>query len=267
MSDKRVKTGISGLDEMLDGGFLQNSANLIEGAPGTGKTTIALQFIYNGITKFNENGLIISFEEFPTQYYHDAMEFGWDLKVLEKENKLKIIFSTPETILKEINDGNGELVKIIEENNIKRVIIDSITHFDSLTQNIQDLREIERQIVNGFKREGVTAIFIRENDSILGQIAATNSKIPFVVDSYIFLRYVEIDSEIQKALTIFKMRGSDHQKDIRRYHCTSNGIEVESKFIGREGIMSGSSRAATTPQDAFVNVFGKRKTSGIPITR
>jgi circadian clock protein KaiC len=257
MGENRVKTGIFGLDEMLDGGFLPNSANLIEGAPGTGKTTIALQFIYNGITKFGENGLIISFEEFPTQYYHDAAKFGWDLKALEKEKKLKIIFSNPETIFKEISEADGDLVKIIEKHKIKRVIIDSITHFDSLTQNVYNLREIERQIVNGFKRESATTIFIRENDSILGRITSTNSKIPFVVDSYIFLRYVEIDSEIQKALTIFKMRGSDHQKDIRKYHCTKNGIEVESKFIGREGLMSGSSRA--TPQDAFLNVFGKRK--------
>lgn len=257
MKDTRAKTGILGLDEMLNGGFLPNSANLIEGAPGTGKTTIAMQFIYNGITEFNENGLIISFEEFPTQYYHDAMEFGWDLKALEKENKLKVIFSTPETILNEITAADGNLIKIIEEYNIKRVVIDSVTHFDTITQNVSELREIERMIVNGFKRESATTILLRENDCILGQISATNSKIPFVVDTYIFLRYVEIDSEIQKALTIFKMRGSNHQKDIRKYHCTSKGIEVESKFIGREGIMSGSSRA--TPQDAFVNVFGKKK--------
>lgn len=257
MKENRVKTGISGLDEMLGGGFLPDSANLIEGAPGTGKTTIALQFIYNGITKFNENGLVISFEEFPTQYYHDAAQFGWNLKALEKENKLKIIFSTPETILKEINDENSELLKVVEEYNIKRVIIDSMTHFSALTDDIMELREIERVIVNGFKRESATSILIRENDNIFGQITSMSSKIPFVVDSYIFLRYVEIDSEIQKALTIFKMRGSDHQKDIRKYHCTNKGIEVECKFIGREAIMSGTARA--TPQDAFINVFGKKK--------
>jgi circadian clock protein KaiC len=260
MSQNRVKTGIFGLDEMLSGGFLPDSANLIEGAPGTGKTTIALQFIYNGITNYNEPGLIISFEEFPTQYYRDAAQFGWDLKKLEEDKKLKILFSSPADILDDICDLNGELIKTIENLGIKRVIIDSITHFEWLTQNPTQLRDIERQIVTGFKRESVTTVFIRENDSVLGHIAMMNGKIPFVVDSYIFLRYVEIDSEIQKALTIFKMRGSDHQKDIRKYHCGKNGIEVESKFKGREGIMSGNSRA--TPQDAFVNVFGKKKSDG-----
>ena len=197
MSLDRIKTGITGLDEMLCGGFLPNSANLLEGAPGTGKTTIALQFIYNGITQYGENGLVISFEEFPTQYYHDASQFGWDLHKAQSDGKLKILFSTPETILDDINRPDSELVKTIEEYKIKRLIIDSVTHFDSLTHDSSHLREIERQVVSGFKREGVTAIFIRENDSILGQVSAVgHSKIPFVVDSYIFLRYVEIDSEI-----------------------------------------------------------------------
>ena len=71
------------------------------------------------------------------------------------------------------------------------------------------------------------------------------------------LRYVEIDSAIAKALCVLKMRGSDHHKDIRCFRITDRGIEVEAKFSGREGIMSGITHS--TPQDAFVNVFGKKK--------
>jgi circadian clock protein KaiC len=63
---QRAKTGITGLDEMLRGGFLIGSAVLVEGAPGTGKTTLGTQFLYNGATLFDEPGLLISFEEFPT---------------------------------------------------------------------------------------------------------------------------------------------------------------------------------------------------------
>ena len=81
--DQRTPFGIKGLDEMICGGLLEGSANLVEGAPGTGKTTIGTEFIYNGITRFNEPGCIITFEEFPQQYYRDALKFGWDLKKLE----------------------------------------------------------------------------------------------------------------------------------------------------------------------------------------
>ena len=257
MKTKRVPTGIKVLDEMMYGGFLPDTANLIEGSPGTGKTTIGMQYIYNGITQCNEPGLIITFEEFPQQYYHDALQFGWDFKKLESEGKLKIIFSDPQTALSEFHKLDGQLVRLVEEMKIKRVVVDSMTHFESVAIDMYELREIEYKFINSLKREGLTSILLRENDTLLGNINQVTSKIAFIVDSYFLLRYVEVDSTIQKALIILKMRGSDHQKDIRCFKCSKNGIEVESTFSGREGIMSGITHS--TPQDAFINVFGKNK--------
>lgn len=257
MKEKRIPTGIKVLDQMMFGGFLPYTANLIEGAPGTGKTTFGMQFIYNGIVSYDEPGLIITFEEFPQQYYRDALELGWDLKKLEDEKRLKIVFSDPETTLREFEKVDGQFISLIETLKIKRVVIDSMTHFESLSFDQIELREIECKFINALKRENVTSILLRENDNLLGQMNNVTSKIPFIVDSYFLLRYVEIDSSIQKALIILKMRGSDHHKDIRRFTCSSNGIEVESIFSGREGIMSGITHY--TPQDAFVNVFGKKK--------
>ena len=71
MSNERVKTDIRGFDEMVMGGFLPQTANLVEGPPGTGKSTFGMQFIYNGIQHHNEPGLIVPFEEFPQQYLLD----------------------------------------------------------------------------------------------------------------------------------------------------------------------------------------------------
>jgi circadian clock protein KaiC len=257
MKEERVSTGIKAFDAMISGGFLRGSANLIEGAPGTGKTTMAVQFIYNGIVKFDEPGLIITFEEFPQQYYHDALQFGWDLKQLEADGKLKIIFSDPRTAMHEFDKMDGEFVAVIEEMGVKRVAVDSMTHFEALSIDQYELRDIETKFVNSLKREQVTSILLRENDTLLGQATQATSKIPFIADSYIVMRYVEIDSAVQKALCIMKMRGSDHRKDIRSFTIGPKGIEVEAKFMGREGIMSGITHH--TPQDAFVNVFGNKK--------
>jgi circadian clock protein KaiC len=256
MKEKREPFGIKGLDDMIFGGLLPGTANLIEGAPGTGKTTMAMQFIHSGITEFNEPGLIITFEEFPQQYYHDAMQFGWDFKKLEAKGLLKIVFSDPETALKELDNVDGTFISIIEKMKIKRVAVDSVTHLESLSLDEFHLRDIERKFINALKRENVTSVLLRENDSLMGQMGQVTSKIPFIVDSYFLLRYVEIDSTIQKAFLILKMRGSDHQKDIRCFKIGGRGIEVEAKFSGREGIMSGISHHS--PQDAFVNVFGKK---------
>ena len=251
----RVKTGIKGLDAMLCEGFLPQTANLVEGAPGTGKTTIGMQFIYTGIVQFDEPGLIITFEEFPQQYYHDAAAFGWDFEKLEKEGKLKVIMTSPEVTRVDLESVGGMIETYAAQMGARRVLVDSITHFERLTQDPMELRSLEYSFINGLKREGLTSLLTRENSALLGEASEGDSRIAFVVDTYILLRYVEIESTIRKALLVLKMRGSDHEKDIRQFEVTDHGIEVQSRFEGREGIMSGSPHRMA---DSFVEAFVKR---------
>jgi len=250
----RVKTGISSLDEMLGGGFLRETANLVEGAPGTGKTTLGMQFIYNGIVQENEPGLIITFEEFPKQYYHDAEAFGWDFAGLEKKGLLKIVMTSPEVSQLDIQSVGGIIEKHIDQTGARRVVIDSISHFARLTQDPVELRSVEFNFINALKREGLTAVLTRESPVLLGE-STDDSDIGFVVDSYIVLRYVELESAIRKALLVLKMRGSDHAKDIRQYEITGQGFDVQSTFEGQEGILSGSPRRLA---ESFVEAFVKK---------
>ena len=254
MKIERVKTGISGLDEMLGGGFLRETANLVEGAPGTGKTTLGMQFIYNGIVQANEPGLIITFEEFPQQFYRDAAALGWDFRELEKKGLLKIIMTSPEVSRLDIESVGGMIETYVNQMGARRVVIDSITHFSRLTEDPIELRSLEFNFINALKREGLTSVLTRESPVLLGE-SPENDNIGFVVDSYLILRYVEIESAIRKALLVLKMRGSDHAKDIRQYDITGDGIEVQSKFEGQEGILSGSPRRMA---DSFVEAFIKR---------
>ncbi len=254
MDNNRVKTGISGLDEMLGGGFLRETANLVEGAPGTGKSTLGMQFIYNGIVQENEPGLIITFEEFPRQYYHDAATFGWDFEDLEKKGLLKIIMTSPEVSRLDIESVGGMIESYINQMGARRIVVDSITHFARLTQDPVELRSLEFNFINALKREGLTSVLTRESPVLLGESPESNDSIGFVVDSYLVLRYVEIESAIHKALLVLKMRGSDHAKDIRQYDVSDRGIEVQSKFEGREGILSGNPRRmAEVFEKAFIS--------------
>lgn len=253
MNIERVKTGIKGLDEMLGGGFLRDTANLIEGAPGTGKTTLGMQFIYNGIMQADEPGLIITFEEFPQQYYRDAAEFGWDFKEFEKKGLLKIIMTSPEVSRMDIESVGGMIETYIAQMGARRVVVDSMTHFTRLSQDPIELRGIEFNFINALKREGLTSVLTRESPVLLGE-SPQDDNLGFVVDSYLMLRYVEIESAIRKALLVLKMRGSDHAKDIRQFDVTERGIEVQSKFEGQEGILSGSPRRMA---DSFVEAFIK----------
>jgi circadian clock protein KaiC len=257
MIENRIKTGIEGLDEMLGGGFLPQTANLVEGAPGTGKSTLGMQFIYNGIVKFKEPGLIITFEEFPQQYYYDAASLGWDFAKLEKEGKLKIIMTSPEVTRQDLENVGGIIETYVAQMGVRRILVDSITHFERLTQNPIELRALQYTFINALKREGLTSLLTKESPALLGESPEGDSDIAFVVDSYSILRYVEIESAISKAILVLKMRGSNHAKDIRQYEIDSQtGFKLKSKFEGQEGILSGNPRRSMI--DAFDEAFIRR---------
>ena len=252
MSNDRVKTGIRGLDDMLGGGFLPQTANLVEGPPGTGKSTFGMQFIYNGICDYNEPGLIVTFEEFPQQYYRDAQNMGWDFRQLERDGKLRVIMTSPEVSRADLESVGGTIETLAREMGARRILIDSVSHFDQLTEDPVELRAVVYSFINSLKREGLTSILTRESPVLLGGYEEQDNTVAFVVDSYILLRYVEIESAIHRALLVLKLRGGDHAKDIRQYEITGQGIEIMSKFEGREGIMSGTPRRMA---DAFMEAF------------
>lgn len=252
---ERVKTGIPGLDEMLRGGFLPQTANLIEGAPGTGKTTLGMQYIYHGIVADGEPGLILTFEQLPQQYYSDAASFGWDFGQMEEDGKLRVIMSSPEVSKADLEEVGGRIERLVHEIGARRILVDSLSHFERLADDPTEVRTIVYGFVNALKREGLTAVLTRENTALLGESEVTSDAFAFMVDSYILLRYVEIESAVHKALLVLKMRGSDHDKGIRQFEITPHGVEVRAPFEGREGIMSGSPRRM---MDSFLQAFVRR---------
>ena len=235
---ERIATGIPGLDEMLQGGYLPQTANLVEGAPGTGKTSLALQFLIHGATKHNEPGLLISFEEFPSSLHRDAEGLGWNLKGLVADERLHLMFTSPEVFLASLESPDSPLNQLILESNIKRLVLDSVSHFDRLTDDAQELRKTYTSVVNGLRREGITAVLLGEKGRVDYRYAFKGG-LSFIVDCIILMRYVEIESTMQRAVVVLKMRGSDHAKQIRRYEIATGGIKVLDVFEGREGILSG----------------------------
>jgi circadian clock protein KaiC len=253
MAIQRVPTGIDGLDSMIRGGFLPQTANLVEGAPGTGKSTLGMQFIEHGIRVCNEPGLILTFEEFPQQYYRDAASFGWDFEFHEANDNLRIIMSSPEVSRLDLQKINGRIEMMAQTINARRILVDSLSHLEFLTADPVELRRVTFEFINGLKRLGLTAILTRENPALLGETSDSEEDLAFVMDSYLLLRYVEIQSAVHKALLVLKLRGSDHDKDIRQYAITERGVEVRARFEGTQGIMSGS--PVMTHAEAFAAAF------------
>jgi circadian clock protein KaiC len=239
----RVKTGIEELDTMLNGGFLESDAILLAGSAGTGKTILGLQFVVNGVEKYGENGLFVTFEQLPDQIYRDAKNFGWDLRRMEEENRLRIISTSPHLMLKS-EAGEHLLDEVIRELHPKRIVIDSVSHLEMFVPKRELRREVYR-LVMYLKTKGMTSLLTWEAPQVLGAgLTITEAGISFLVDCIILLRFVEIESSMKKAIAILKMRGSEHDKRLREFEITSSGIKISAPFEKYEQVFTGAPRKA-----------------------
>jgi len=237
----RARLGVPGLDEMLSGGLIAGSIALFQGAPGTGKTTLGMQFLYEGVKQQGESGLLITFEQFPHTLYRDALAHGWNLRELEQDGKLRVVFTSPQVFLSSLQSPISPINSAIRDMEVKRAVIDSVTQFQTLSRNPVELRAHYNHLINGLRREGITSVLLSEAsgpDFVRGD----RGRLAFVVDSVILLRYVEIDSVMQRAVAVLKTRGSDHDETIRRFQIQRGGLTVREAFQGREGLLSGTPR-------------------------
>lgn len=239
-SGGRVKTGISELDEMLHGGFMEGDSVLIAGSAGSGKTTLALQYLVNGIVKDGEPGVYITFEQMPDQIYRDAKSFGWDLHKLEDQNKFRLICTSPDILLE--SSGENLLDDVLKEIEPKRVAIDSLSHLAMFIDK-KDLRKEAYRLISFLKTKGLSSVLIWESaQNSPNQFNVTDMNLSFLVDCVIALKPVEIESSIRKAMVILKMRGSDHDKHLREFEITGNGVKITSAFSNYEGLITGNPR-------------------------
>jgi circadian clock protein KaiC len=234
---ERVTTGIANLDEMLDGGFVPQSAILLRGAPGTGKTTFGLQYLLEGVRR-GEAGLFISFEEFPQSLYRDAASVGWDLAAVEESGGLRMIFTSPKVLQQSLATPDSNIVRMIHQFDIRRVVVDSLTHFTQVIADNHELRRAYHQVISAFRREGVTALYLGE-EMRSDYTTQERGRLSFVVDTLVMLRYLEIDSAIQRAIVILKMRSSVHDTAIHSYTIGPDGITVGKPLAGKSGLLSG----------------------------
>lgn len=222
--ESRVATGIRGFDGVMQGGFLKNSVNMVAGGSGTGKSILCMQFLVNGIEKFNEPGVYISFEERPEKILRDMRNFNWNLEDKIKKKKLAILYYTPEQVEKVLTTGAGTVRDVVESIGAKRLVIDSITAFLLLHNRELDRRRALLKLFDIITKWGCTALLTSEHEQNPVQHKA--GALEFEVDSVIILYYVQKGDMRQRAIEIFKMRATKHATKIFPMQITDNGIVV-----------------------------------------
>lgn len=228
LATELIKTGISGLDQVLKGGLRRNSSILVTGAPGTGKTILALQFIYYGAKDCNENGIFISTEESLDVLDQSAKNLGMDLDSMVKKGKIFFV-QKPIVALKGGISSIKGLIDAIKKNNIKRVALDSLIFFEYLYPRFDGNRmEFRRQVLifmQEMKKAGVTFLVVSER-YVTDFDRLTYEMMDFVFEGIILLSRVRKGSYFERVLTVAKIRGQDHSLDVYPVTIGTDGLKV-----------------------------------------
>ncbi|MHC1585299.1 MAG: KaiC domain-containing protein [Candidatus Syntropharchaeia archaeon] len=223
---ERVPTGVEGLDEMLGGGFPLNHIIVLIGEFGTGKSTFALQYIYEGLNR-GEPGIFISLEEDVNDIVSIAEENGWDLKSYLDKKSLLVFNLSASDIKTSIMRVESELPSLIRSFGAKRLVIDSVTLLEMLFEHEADQRKHLLNLCRMVKGSGATSLFTSECDK-QNPFHSRFGLIEYIADGVISLRYVRSNSstDVTLALEIVKMRRSWHSRKITPYEITERGIMI-----------------------------------------
>jgi circadian clock protein KaiC len=218
---ERIKSGIPGLEKITGGGIPRYHSVLICGAPGTGKTIFALQFLYNGAKLYGENGLYISVEEDPFKLKGYAKEFGWsDIDTLEQQGKLTFMRVHADERKFDIVDRVREHV---QKTGAKRLVVDSLT---AIYLAFEDITQFVYSFINLLNELKLTSIFI--TDAPAEGTALTRDGISeYVCDGVILVQLNDTSQNVSRTLSIKKMRGTAITPGQKSLKFTRKGLELE----------------------------------------
>jgi circadian clock protein KaiC len=235
-SDVRISSGSSELDEMCGGGFFRDSVILVSGATGTGKTLTVTQFLRGG-TANGERCLLLAFEESREQLFRNAIGWGVDFDRMEQDGLLRVVCDYPEVA--GLEDWLISIQKIIQDFKPTRVALDSLSALER-GGTIKAFREFVIGITSFIKHQEITGLFTSTTATLMGGSSITETHISTLTDSIILLRYVEMFGEMKRGLTVLKMRGSPHEKQIREFTIDASGMHLGRAFRNITGILAGT---------------------------
>lgn len=235
-SDIRITSGSAELDRMCGGGFFRDSIILVSGATGTGKTLMSTSFMAGGANN-GERCLLFAFEESREQLFRNATGWGVDFEQMEREGLLMVVCDYPEVA--GLEDHLINMKQTIESFRPNRVAVDSLSALERIS-TMKGFREFVIGLTSFIKHQEVAGLYTSTTPTLLGGTSVTETHISTITDSIILLRYVEIYGEMRRGITVLKMRGSAHDKDIRECVIDGRGMHIGKPFRDISGILSGN---------------------------
>ena len=230
-----ISTGIGELDQLLHGGLEKGTVTIISGPTGVGKTNFGIQFAKEAASR-GERSAIYTFEESAEVLVKRSKAINVPVQSMIENGNLKI---TPVEPLSYSPDEFSSIVrKDVEENDTQIVIIDSVGGYGLSVREENTLQRLHALTVY-LQNMGVTTLLINETANVTGQFETTGMNASYLADNIIFLRYLELDGELRKAIGVLKKRMSDFERAIREFDVTSDGLKVGKKMTNLRGILTG----------------------------
>ena len=236
LENGRLASGIPGLDEMIVGGIPAGDSTAFLGPSGSGKTIAALQFVAQGVQE-GERCLYVSFQEDASQLVKKAGSFGFDLRTALESGQLAI-YHVPQGNL-DLDVLGAAVRAATADASVRRIAIDSLAELVFAAREGERFPAYARTLAGFMRASGATALITSEI-ATLGPLAAPLGGLSFLFHNVVLLRYIEMDSEMRRAVNVLKMRDSDHEKGLRQYEIGANGLAVGEQLEGLTGLLGWS---------------------------
>ncbi len=234
-----LSTTNEGINSLLGGGIERGSVTVISGPSGVGKTTVGSLFLQSAAEQqLPAAGFL--FEELKTDYLYRAAQIGLSLQTVHDEGVLRL--EEIESLTKSPDEFAHQIRTAVESDGIEVVMIDGVAGYrlglrgeDTQDQLTRELHALCRYL----KRMGVTVILIDEVMTITGDVTATEKQISYLADNIVFMRYLELDGRIEKAVGVLKKRFGSFEQSLRPLTIDTNGVTVGSPLTGFRGVLTG----------------------------
>ncbi|WP_036167940.1 ATPase domain-containing protein [Massilia sp. 9096] len=229
---RRIPTGVPELDEMLLGGLPQGHTLLASGPTGIGKTILATRFLMAGAAQ-GEKGVAVYFEKGTSRLRNaelaDMVQAGQVAVVETRSLSLSI---------EELLD---DLMEAIDRLGATRVVLDSLSEIELYLapEARADLRLAVFRTLSALAKRGVSTVVVVGIDEMRGLMRLSPDELCFLTDAVVAMRFAEVGGSLRKFLTVVKVRGCDHSNDVREFHITDRGIDIEPHAAPYEGILTG----------------------------
>ena len=239
-SSERISSGIKRLDAMLGGkGYYRGTSVLVSGMAGTGKSSLAAHFV-DAACRRGERCAYFATEESPDLIVRNMRSIGIDLGSWVKKGLLS--FDATRPTFHGLEMHLLRMHKLVRETNARVVVVDPITSYISLGDTLE-VKSMLSRLIDFFKAHQITAFFtsLTEGGSALEQ---SEVGISSLMDTWILLRHIESNGERNRGIWVLKSRGMPHSNQIREFVFTEHGIELVDVYLGAEGVLTGTARAA-----------------------